>query len=177
MLISPLKAIEAKTSTVNQSTNQNTTGSGDGKSKDLAQKSPDLPRSSFIQAMDAEFRKRDFNNDGKATRAEIEQFERDVAIAAARSYNQSMFLSLDIDRDGMLTPKEFSALVKEPTLIDVSKVMQRFDVNRDQMITLIEYRIATLQNFDRLDADKDGIVTNDEMKKDDNNKPSTDAGR
>jgi hypothetical protein len=42
--------------------------------------------------------------------------------------------------------------------------MQRFDPNRDQAITLIEYRAATLANFDALDADHDGVVTQAEMR-------------
>jgi len=43
--------------------------------------------------------------------------------------------------------------------------MIRFDSNRDQIITLVEYRTATLVNFDRLDLDKDGILAAVELSK------------
>jgi hypothetical protein len=38
------------------------------------------------------------------------------------------------------------------------------DLNRDQSISLVEHRTVTLANFDRMDADKNGIVTPAEMK-------------
>ena len=43
-------------------------------------------------------------------------------------------------------------------------MLSREDSNRDQQISLVEDRVATLANFDRLDADKDGVVTSAEMK-------------
>ena len=42
--------------------------------------------------------------------------------------------------------------------------MNRLDLNRDQKITLIENRTATLANFDKLDTDKDGVVSVAEMR-------------
>lgn len=123
----------------------------------------DVARSTFIQSMDAEFRKRDLNGDGKATRAEVEQFERNAALAKAQAENRALFASLDTDRNGFVSPSEFAALVRNSPLPDVSAQMQRFDTNRDQIISLVEYRTATLINFDRLDADKDGVVTEREL--------------
>jgi hypothetical protein len=43
-------------------------------------------------------------------------------------------------------------------------MLGREDGNRDGRISMIEHRTATLANFDRLDTDKDGIVTPAEMK-------------
>ena len=43
-------------------------------------------------------------------------------------------------------------------------MLARMDGNRDSQVNLIEYRTATLANFDRLDTDKNGIVTPAEMK-------------
>lgn len=125
---------------------------------------PDVVRANFIREMDADFRKRDANGDGMATRAEVEQFERNAAIMQAQSNNRALFARLDVDRNGALSPGEFSALVKDPGTPDVGMIMQRFDTNRDQNISMIEYRAATLANFDRLDADKDGVVTDAEVK-------------
>ncbi len=126
--------------------------------------SADLQRGTFIQTMDAEFRRRDANGDGKIVRAELEQFERGVAYAAAQARNRELFQRLDADRNGVISPGEFAALAENPPLPDVQPLMNRFDPNRDQSITLIEYRAATLANFDRLDADHDGVVTGAEMR-------------
>lgn len=125
---------------------------------------PDVPRATFIQTMDAEFRTKDLNSDGKIARAEIEQYERNLALARAQAQNRDLFARLDTDRNGALSPAEFAALVAQPPLPDVQPLMNRFDANRDQIITLVEYRAATLANFDRLDADHDGVVTAAEMR-------------
>lgn len=119
----------------------------------------DLPRAQFIAEMDGEFRKRDADRDGKVSRAELEAWERAQAIAAAQTRNRAEFQRLDVDRNGVISPGEFAALVVVPGVVDVAPLMQRFDPNRDQAITLIEFRAATLANFDKLDADHDGVVT------------------
>ncbi|WP_310533893.1 EF-hand domain-containing protein [Novosphingobium sp.] len=124
---------------------------------------PDMPRASFIAQMDAEHRKRDTDGDGKITRAELERWERGLLIAQAQAGNRALFARLDADRNGVLTPGEFAALVQDPGNPDVGPMMTRFDGNRDQVITMIEYRAATLANFDRLDTDKDGVLTGAEI--------------
>lgn len=125
--------------------------------------SGDVPRSTFIQSMDAEFRKRDLDGDGKITRAEVEQAERNEAISKAQAQNRALFASIDSDRNGLLSPGEFATLVRNIPTPDVSEQMRRFDSNRDQVISLVEYRTATLLNFDGLDTDKDGVVTEREL--------------
>jgi len=124
----------------------------------------DLPRAQFIASMDAQFRLRDTNGDGRVTRAELAQFEQRTAQAAAVEANARAFARLDTNKDGVLSRAEFAALVNKLAEPDVTPLMQRFDTNRDQAITLVEYRAATLANFDRLDADHDGIVTQAEMR-------------
>jgi hypothetical protein len=126
---------------------------------------PDLPRADFIALMDADFKKRDLDGNGKATRAEVEAFTKRAAAAAAQEQNRDLFQRLDIDKNGVITPAEFTALIPAPKFIDVSAEMIRFDSNRDQIITPVEYRTATLANFDRLDTDKDGILTPTEISK------------
>ena len=120
---------------------------------------PDLPRADFIVLMDADFKKRDLDQNGKATRAEMEEFAKRAAAAAAQEQNRELFQRLDIDKNGVITPAEFAGLIPAPKFIDVSAEMTRFDSNRDQIITLVEYRTTTLANFDRLDVDKDGILS------------------
>lgn len=129
-----------------------------------APQAPDLTRENYIQQMNSEFRMRDQDGDGKISRAELERFERNDALTKARGNNQALFAQLDQDRNGVLTPGEFASLTQDPGFVDVSRLMQRFDSNRDQIVTLVEFRIATLANFDQLDADKDGVVTDAEMR-------------
>ena len=126
--------------------------------------SPDLSRAAFIATMDAQFRTQDPNNDGKLTRAEIEAAERAKTLAAAQATNRQIFAQLDADHNGVLYPNEFAGLVQQPPLPDVAPIMNRLDSNRDQVVTLVEYRAATLANFDRLDTDHDGVVTGAEMR-------------
>ena len=125
---------------------------------------PDLSRAAFIATMDAQFRAQDPNNDSKLTRAEIEGSERAKMLATAQTTNRQLFAQLDLDRNGVLYPQEFAGLVQQPPLPDVAPIMTRLDGNRDQVVTLVEYRAATLANFDRLDTDHDGIVTGAEMR-------------
>jgi hypothetical protein len=51
-----------------------------------------------------------------------------------------------------------------PPLANGQAVLARMDGNRDGQVSLVEYRAATLANFDRLDTDRDGTVTPTEMK-------------
>jgi Ca2+-binding EF-hand superfamily protein len=123
-----------------------------------------LFRSGFITEMDAEFRAKDSDNDGRLTRGEIETFERNAAMAAAVANNRRAFAIIDADHNGMITPAEFALQVVTPPTPDVQPIMTRFDANRDQSVSMIEYRAATLASFDRLDTDHDGIVTSVEMR-------------
>lgn len=139
------------------------------------QQAPGMQRSGYIQQMDTEFRRRDADGDGRITRAEMTTFELDLAIATARTQNAELFTRLDTDRNGTISQVEFAALVGGVQTPDVTPLMQRFDGNRDQAVTLVEYRAATLANFDRLDTDLDGVVTQAEITAGNQTRPQTQA--
>ena len=125
---------------------------------------PIIGRPKFIADMDALFRRMDANANGQLDRAEIERFEYDQAKEAAVARNRAAFAQLDSDHDGKLSPGEFDRFNPPPNTANATPMLTRMDRDRSQSISLAEHRTATLANFDRLDVDKDGIVTPAEMK-------------
>lgn len=114
--------------------------------------------------MNVDFGKFDTDHDGKISKAEIEAFQRRAATLEMAARNRSAFVELDKDHNGQLTAQEFAALRAEPPPSNPAPMLEKFDSNRDGVITIVEFRGGTLSNFDRLDTDKDGVVTAAEMK-------------
>jgi Ca2+-binding EF-hand superfamily protein len=77
------------------------------------------------------------------------------------------FAKLDTNKDGQLSKAEFSAgsPVPQRPLADPAKVVSELDSNKDQKVSLTEFSATTLANFDRVDANHDGMVTPDEAQK------------
>ena len=130
----------------------------------FAQTATSLPRAQFIAGMDSEFRRMDSDRNGQLTKVEIEAFQALQAAAQAAARNQAMFTQLDTDKNGQLSAKEFSKLAPPPVASNGQPMIARMDGNRDGQVSLIEHRTATVSNFDRLDTDKNGVVTAAEMK-------------
>ena len=125
---------------------------------------PAIPRAQFIADMDAQFGKMDADKNGQLTRTEIEQFQRLTAVAEAQARNRAIFAQLDTDKNGQISPAEFAKATAPSSAANGQPMIARMDGNRDKQISLIEHRTATLINFDKLDGDKNGIVTPAEMK-------------
>ena len=121
-------------------------------------------RANFLAQMDAQFGKMDADKNGRLDRTEIEQFEGQKAMAEAQARNETLFDQLDVNKNGQISAKEFAKLVTEPAAASAQPMLSREDGNRDGQISLVEHRTATLANFDRLDVDKDGVVSAAEMK-------------
>ena len=128
-----------------------------------ASASQPVSRGMFLGSMDAEFRKMDADKNGTVTRAEIVDFERAISILKTRTANRALFAKLDADRNGQVSQAEFARLASAPPAPNPAPMLQRFDLNKDQAIGLVEYRTGTLANFDRMDSDKDGFVSPAEM--------------
>lgn len=122
-----------------------------------------LARSTFLANMDLQFQKMDADKNGTITREEAAAYERIDAMTTAAARNRALFAQLDADRNGQLSPDEFRRLV-QPVQATGQKFIQSMDSNRDGRVTLIEHRASTVANFDKIDTDKDGVVTGAEMK-------------
>ena len=123
-----------------------------------------IARANFILTMDAEFKKMDADKNGSLTRTEIEGFQRAMSVLAAQQRNVALFQALDKDQNGQLSSVEFGGLPMNMPQPNAAQDLAQVDGNRDGRATLIEYRAGKLVNFDRIDADKDGVVSAAEMR-------------
>lgn len=123
-----------------------------------------VPRATYIATMDAEYSKMDGDKNGKVTRAEIETFDRAVALGQARMRAQALFARLDADRNGQLSAAEFGKMVSGSPQVDGRPLLGKLDTNKDGTVSLVEHRGGKLAYFDQIDTDKDGVVTVVEMK-------------
>ena len=122
-----------------------------------------LARAAFITTMDGAFRQVDADKDGQLTRVEIEQFQRAAASAQGQARSRALFVQLDTDKSGQLSAAEFAKLPLNVPRV-VAPELLKFDTSKDGRVSLLEHRTATLSNFDRLDTDKDGFVSQAEKK-------------
>jgi hypothetical protein len=130
----------------------------------LGQASQPIPRAQFLAQMDSQFRAIDADKNGQLTRTEIEQHLQQSALAEAKARNRAQFNELDVNKNGQLSSAEFAKLTPPAAAGNAGPMLAREDINHDSQISLIEHRSATLGNFDRVDTDKDGVVTPAEMK-------------
>ena len=123
-----------------------------------------VPRTDYIAQMDLEFGKMDADKNGKVSRAEIEAYDRAMAVATARARAQATFAQLDIDHNGQVNQTEFMKLVTGTPPADGRPLIAKLDSNKDGQISLVEHRAGKLSYFDQIDTDKDGVVTIAEMR-------------
>lgn len=125
---------------------------------------PSIPRAAFLANMNAQFGAMDSNRDGKVTKPEVEAFQRASELRQIEARNRAIFAELDRDHNGQLSPAEFAPFHAQPPVPNGAPMLKQFDKDHDNAISSVEYRLATLANFDRLDTDADGVVTPAEMK-------------
>lgn len=129
-----------------------------------------VTRTEIVRETEANYKRLDANNDGSVTRAEIEaaQARSEQAVEAQLVKRRAeAFARLDTNQDGQLSLAEFNAgaPIKPRPKADAGQVVQRMDANKDQNISLAEFRAPTLATFDKMDLNRDGIVSIDEQRK------------
>ena len=121
-----------------------------------------VPRTQVVANAEAEFTKVDLNKDGQMSRAEIEAFQTAGNSARVAARTTAVFTQLDSDKNGQLSATEFAKLNPAPKA-DATPVL-RIDTNKDGQVSLAEHRTATIDTFNKLDGNKDGILTAEEVK-------------
>jgi Ca2+-binding EF-hand superfamily protein len=126
---------------------------------------------------DATFARFDANKDGKVTRAEAEAVF--AAHKGARKNAKAaptwdkLASRLDTDKDGTISNAEFEAghaKFAERVAESGSKrglagnMFATADSNKDGKVSLTEATAASTAHFDKVDANKDGTLTRDEMR-------------
>ncbi|MCI0663431.1 MAG: EF-hand domain-containing protein [Acidobacteria bacterium] len=97
------------------------------------------------QRRDGALKRLDTNNDSKISRDEWQR-------------KPQAFDKLDSDNDGFLTREELSAAVGRAR----QRGIQHMDANSDSRISRDEWK-GNPKRFDRLDTDKDGMITQEEL--------------
>lgn len=87
-------------------------------------------------------------------------------LAQMQARNDQMFARLDANADGAITGDELAVLTGGPQGARgggrLREMIARADADRNARITLEELRSGTAQRFARMDANGDGVVTDEE---------------
>lgn len=94
--------------------------------------------------------KLDADGDGKVSLSEMDERQR------------AFFAEADADGDGAISKEEMRAHMKAKRGERRAKMIG--DADGDGSVTRAEYDLATSQRFDKLDADGDGVISEEEMK-------------
>jgi Secreted protein acidic and rich in cysteine Ca binding region. len=124
-----------------------------------AQRGAPVTKVAFLANVEKEFSAMDANKDKKLSKPEIEKFRRAALERQRVARSINLFNRLDADKNGYLSREEFSHLAAPIPAINVQPLMTRADANRDQQLSEEEYRASATGDFDRLDINKDGILS------------------
>jgi Ca2+-binding EF-hand superfamily protein len=121
-----------------------------------------VPRAQIVANAEREFVRIDTDKDSAISRAELDAFQSASILKTVDAANAAAFARLDEDKNGQLSAREFGKINPAPKA-DVT-VAFRADTNKDNKISLAEHRAATVEKFNSLDGNKDGLLTAEEVR-------------
>ena len=136
----------------------------------IAQTGPKpVSRADFLKTIDGRFSAADTNKDGGVAKEELvvlQQKELQQAKAGLNQQLQARFKQLDTNKDGQLSPQEFSAIAPPIRTAETpEQVLRTLDSNGDGKISAAEFRAPQIAKFNKVDANRDGIATPEEMRR------------
>ncbi|MDB5698816.1 MAG: calcium-binding EF-hand-containing protein [Alphaproteobacteria bacterium] len=122
---------------------------------------PQLPTKAAIQTqVKATFDRLDTNKDGWVDKAEAERGF-DTSFKAAEN---AAFARFDTNKDGSISRAEFDASTGQPSAAARSAWITLNDVDKNGRVALAEATAKALGNFDRMDTDKNGVLSAEEIR-------------
>ena len=127
-----------------------------------------IARTAVASDLGATFKGLDTNGDGTLSQAEVAAAEAKVIqarVADIRARLEAEFNKADTNKDGQLSKAEFLAAGPQaPTTAPTgAEVLARLDKNKDGKVSLAEFSAKRLADFDALDTNHDGWLTEDEL--------------
>ena len=121
-----------------------------------------IARAAVKQELDAAFARIDANRDGTIVQSEAvaaQQRAAQEAAAASQRLAERQFAQLDADKNGYLSVAEFKAGAARPRMAPGQTVLTMLDGNKDNRVTAAEFAARRFAEFDRLDANRDGVIS------------------
>ena len=132
-----------------------------------AQGPQQISKADFTKNVDARFGSIDTNKDGNLSKDEVAAMQAKALADAAAAEQKQMeadFKKLDTNHDNSLSLAEFKAAA--PALRPrqtADQMLAELDNNHDGKVSVAEYRSGPLANFDKADADHNGVLTAQEV--------------
>ena len=144
-----------------------TTAMAQAPAKPAASAPKTIAKADLTKGLDTRFAAMDTNKDGFLGKDEISAVQA-TALKNARAVQQQRleaeFKKLDTDKNGSLNLAEFKAAASPLNAPETpDEMVAALDSNKDGKINASEYRSKPIANFDRLDADRNGILTPQEV--------------
>lgn len=126
-----------------------------------------VAQAQFVANLHAQLSVMDSNHDGYLEPNEIAG-EQQKALVRERADElqrfDAEFNRVDANHDGQISKSEFIVLAPPANVTETTQQMiSAVDSNKDGKISLQEYEARPVSNFDRLDANHDGVVTSQEI--------------
>jgi Ca2+-binding EF-hand superfamily protein len=132
-----------------------------------AQAPQQISKADFTKDIDTRFAAIDTNKDGSLSKAEIVAAQAKAlaqAQAAAQQRMEAEFKKLDTNHDGSLSLAEFKAAAPSVSVAETPEQMiAALDANKDGKVSAAVYRAGPIANFDKADANHDGVLTAQEL--------------